>query len=124
MTDCLYLTDAYLVQCDATVVGLRDGGVILDRTVCYPEGGGQPSDTGTLTSSDGGVCAISGASKSSEGVVHAVAGTAPPAVGTPVHLAIDWRRRYQHMRYHSCLHLLSGAVFRKFGAGITGGQIY
>jgi Ser-tRNA(Ala) deacylase AlaX len=44
--------------------------------------------------------------------------------GAEVHGAIDWERRYTHMRYHTCVHVLSGVVFRRFGSGITGGQIY
>jgi misacylated tRNA(Ala) deacylase len=124
VTDCLYLNDAYLRQCEAHVVALRDGGVILDRTVCYPEGGGQPSDTGMLALEGGSSWAITAATKSPDGVLHALGGETRPSVGDEVKVEIDWDRRYQHMRYHSCLHLLSGAVFRKFGAGITGGQIY
>jgi misacylated tRNA(Ala) deacylase len=124
MSEGLYLTDAYRRECDATIVAHRDGCVGLDATVFYPDGGGQPTDTGTLTIPDGASWRVTSVSKSPEGILHRLEGGDPPAIGAKVRGVVDWPRRYQHMRYHTCLHLLSGAVFRKFGAGITGGQIY
>ncbi|MCI4350879.1 MAG: alanyl-tRNA editing protein [Thermoplasmata archaeon] len=124
MTEALYLTDAYRRGCDGAIVAVHDGGVVLDATVFYPDGGGQPGDTGSLTAADGSVWKVTAVTKSPGGIVHQVEPTSPPELQTRVRAEIDWARRYQHMRYHTCLHLLSGAVFRKFGAGITGGQIY
>jgi misacylated tRNA(Ala) deacylase len=124
VSEALYLTDAYRLVCDAKIVSHREGSVELDATVFYPDGGGQPCDTGTLTTSDGSSWEVVSVTKSPESILHRLEGGALPEVGAHVRGAIDWNRRYQHMRYHTCLHLLSGAVFRKFGAGITGGQIY
>ncbi|HET6714960.1 MAG TPA: alanyl-tRNA editing protein [Actinomycetota bacterium] len=125
MTDDLYSHDAYLRTCEATVVDVRDDGVVLDRTVFYPRGGGQPGDSGTLRW-EGGECAVTDATKSRDDgeIVHAVdPSTRAPAVGSSVTAEIDWDRRYQHMRTHTALHALSGVVFADFGAKVTGGNM-
>jgi misacylated tRNA(Ala) deacylase len=125
MTEQLCSHDAYLATCDATVVDVRDEGVVLDRTVFYARGGGQPGDMGTLTW-EGGVCRITDTTKSREDgeILHAVdPETSPPAVGTRVTAAIDWDRRYLHMRTHTALHALSGVVFADYGAKVTGGNM-
>jgi misacylated tRNA(Ala) deacylase len=94
---------------------------VLDRTVFYPLGGGQPGDTGTLRAADGRPWRITDARKGEGGrILHALeAGVTPPEVGTAVEASLDWERRHAHMRMHTCLHLL-GAVLRY---GVTGGQI-
>lgn len=123
MTDGLYLTDAYLREFDARVVSAVPGEVVLDRTAFYPEGGGQPSDSGILTAGPGRSWTISGVVKSTAGIVHRCLGD-PPSAGESVHGVIDWDRRFRCMRYHTCLHILSGVVYHRFGSDITGGQIY
>jgi misacylated tRNA(Ala) deacylase len=123
MTEGLYLNDAYLREFDAHVAAASSGEVILDRTTFYPEGGGQPADTGTLDSGTGKSWRVLSVAKSPDGIVHRIDGELP-RVGEPVHGKIDWDRRYAHMRYHTCLHILSGVVYRRFGSDITGGQIY
>ena len=121
VTDPLFQRDAYLRQCAARVVDVLTEGVVLDRTVFYPQGGGQPGDTGVLRSTDGREWRVMDARKGEGGrVVHPLATEPPPpAVGEPVEAVIDWDRRYAHMRMHSGLHLL-GSVLRY---GVTGGQI-
>ena len=121
VTEALYQQDAYLRSCTATVLESGDTGVVLDRTVFYPLGGGQPGDTGRLRAADGREWRIVDARKGEEGrVVHVLeAGTEPPTSGTAVEATLDWERRYAHMRMHTCLHLL-GAVLRY---GVTGGQV-
>jgi misacylated tRNA(Ala) deacylase len=123
MTDGLYLRDAYLREFDARVVAVTGSDVILDRTAFYPEGGGQPADQGQLESKSGHSWRVTAVSKSSEGIVHHVEGP-PVAVGDTLHGRVDWDRRYAHMRYHTCLHILSGVVYHRFKSDITGGQIY
>ena len=125
MTDDLYSRDAYLRTCDAVVAHVRNDGVVLDRTVFYPRGGGQPGDTGVLRW-DGGECRIVDTTKSRDDgeTLHAVdPATAAPAVGAAVTAELDWDRRYQHMRTHTALHVLSGVVFTDFGAKVTGGNM-
>jgi len=121
MTELLFQQDAYLRSCAATVAEVAETGVVLDRTVFYPLGGGQPGDSGVLRAADGREWRVTEARKGEGGrVVHLLeAGVAPPEVGTAVEAAIDWARRHAHMRMHTCLHLL-GSVLR---FGVTGGQI-
>jgi misacylated tRNA(Ala) deacylase len=121
VTEPLFQQDAYLRSCEARVVEVLPGGVVLDRTVFYPLGGGQPGDTGVLRAREGREWRVLEARKGEAGrVVHPLApGLDPPVAGESVEATIDWERRYAHMRMHSCLHLL-GSVLRY---GVTGGQI-
>ena len=119
MTEELFRADAYLKECEATVVAVDDRGIRLDRTVFYPNGGGQPGDAGTLTLADGSRLAIVDTVKADGGIAH-VPGDGPrPAVGSTVTAAIDWARRHRHMRMHTALHVMS-AVIR---GDVTGGQV-
>lgn len=121
VTDPLFQQDAYLRSCAARVIEVLPEGVVLDRTVFYPLGGGQPGDSGMLRSAAGREWRVTEARKGEVGrILHRLdADAAPPAVGETVEAVIDWERRYAHMRMHSCLHLL-GSVLR---FGVTGGQI-
>jgi misacylated tRNA(Ala) deacylase len=120
MTEQLFREDSYMKECAATVTESGDGGITLDRTVFYPMGGGQPGDTGTI-SWDGGSAAIVDTRYGEDGAIrHLVEeGTPLPGVGTGVTAALDWDRRYLHMRMHTALHLL-GSVLQY---GVTGGNI-
>jgi misacylated tRNA(Ala) deacylase len=123
MTDEIYSRDAYQAGTDATVTEVRDDGVVLDRTVFYPRGGGQPGDTGMLRW-DGGEARVADTVKSSGEVLHVIEqGATPPPVGAAVTAEIDWARRYTLMRTHSALHALSGIVFTDYGARVTGGNM-
>jgi misacylated tRNA(Ala) deacylase len=117
----LCATDAYLRSCEATVVAASEEGVVLDRTVFYARGGGQPGDTGVLRVA-GGEIRVADTLKRAGEVLHVVEG-AVPAVGTPVTAEIDWERRRTLMRTHTALHALSGIVFREYGAKVTGGNM-
>lgn len=120
MTELLYRDDAYLRECDANVVASEDGAIMLDRTVFYARGGGQPGDTGRIRWDGGEVGVVDTIYAPDGGVRHLVGEDAAlPPPGTPVTAAIDWDRRYRHMRMHTALHLL-GAVLRY---GVTGGNI-
>jgi misacylated tRNA(Ala) deacylase len=125
MTEELCARDAYLTSCDASVVDVRDDGLVLDRTVFYARGGGQPGDVG-IVRWDGGDSVITDTTRSRvDGqVLHAVdPGTSIPAAGTAVSARIDWERRHMLMRTHTALHALSGIVFTDYGARVTGGNI-
>ena len=118
----LFRKDAYLAECTAKVAALTDrGGVVLDQTVFYPTGGGQPGDSGRLIW-DGGEVAIAIAVKGDapDEVIHvAPEGAALPPVGTEVRAILDWDRRHRHMWVHTALHLLSVVI----PLPVTGGQI-
>jgi misacylated tRNA(Ala) deacylase len=120
VTDALYSTDAYARSCPATVVIVEDG-VVLDRTVFYPRGGGQPGDTGSIAW-DSSRAAVTDTVRRGGDVVHVIEG-ASPAVGQEVTAEIDWARRHLLMRTHTALHALSGIVFRDHGAKVTGGNM-
>jgi misacylated tRNA(Ala) deacylase len=121
VTDELCSRDAYLRSCEATVTAITDDGVVLDRTVFYARGGGQPGDTGSLRWEDG-ECRVTDTVKASGEVAHVVDG-APPPVGATVTAEIDWERRHTFMRTHTALHALSGIVFTDYGARVTGGNM-
>ncbi len=120
MTESLFREDSYLKECDAVVLRAAGNAVVLDRTVFYPMGGGQPGDTGQIRW-DSGSLRVDDTRYGSDGAIeHLVAaGSRLPAAGTRVRIGIDWDRRYRHMRMHTGLHLL-GSVLRY---GVTGGNI-
>ena len=124
MTELLFYEDVNLKQCESRVVDVGDDGVVLDRTVFYPVGGGQPGDCGVLRGQDGSEVVIETTRRRKDdgAVLHVLA--APGDIsglrpGDQVIASVDWQRRYAHMRVHTCLHLLS-AVIR---TGVTGGSI-
>lgn len=120
MTEELFREDSYLKECTATVTAAAPGRVVLDRTVFYPTGGGQPGDTGVLALPDGTEIAVLDTVKDDGAIVHVIAEDAlPPAPGTHITARIDWDRRYRHMRMHSLLHLVCAAV----PCPITGAQV-
>jgi misacylated tRNA(Ala) deacylase len=123
MTELIYFTEGcYLREFDATVVEVIGNGVILDKTACYPEGGGQPCDTGVMET-PAGVTRIIAVKKNSGNVIHEIDGN-PPSIGDAVHVKIDWERRYAHMRMHTAQHLLSGIVYNLYNARTVGNQIH
>ena len=120
MTDELFRKDSYLKDCDAEVVAVTDRAVVVDRTVFYPLGGGQPGDTGSMSWSAGSASIVDTRYGDAGEILHLVDDDSPlPAVGDTVHLELDWDRRYRHMRMHTAMHLL-GAVLKY---GVTGGNI-
>ena len=121
MTILLCHDDAYLKEFEATVLEVVGGGVALDRTAFYPGGGGQPPDTGTLTSGER-EWRVKKLSRSGGELVHEL-DSEPPAAGETVRGAIDWDRRYELMRTHTALHILCGVVWRDYGAQVTGGNM-
>src|SRR4030067_2982068 len=103
MTELIYQIDAYQKECDARVIELDSDnrGIVIDRSVFYPGGEGQPNDTGTLTCGSQ-VIPVTRVKKVGDFAFHYVDGDdALPAVGDPVHSSIDWERRYQLMRTHT-----------------------
>ena len=132
MTDDLFRTDAYLRDCEARIVRIDEGGIVLDRTVFYPLGGGQAGDSGWLVLADGRELAIADArkAKDAEGrptaeILHVPApgqdellGALQPDDG--VTARIDWERRHKLMRFHTATHLLCHLVPQQVnGCSIT-----
>ena len=121
MTEILCYEDSYLRECKATVTEIVGSGVVLDQTVFYPGGGGQPCDTGTLEW-DGEISEVSEVSRINSKLVHQVTGEIP-YIGQIVVAKISWEKRYQLMRTHTALHILCGVVWRDYSAQVTGGNM-
>ena len=123
MTENISYRDAYARSVSARVLRADADGVVLDRTVFYPGGGGQPADAGWLVLADRRL-AVASAKKRGDDVLHLLEeGAEAPAVGSEVSAEIDWERRHRLMRTHSALHVLCGVVWRDYGAQVTGGNM-
>jgi misacylated tRNA(Ala) deacylase len=121
-TELLFRDDAYLASAHARVIAVHERGIELDRTIFYPQGGGQQGDAGALLRASGERVVIADARKgdSADSVVHVPAqGASLPQPGESVMLEIDWPRRYALMRLHTALHVMSCVVV----APVTGGNI-
>jgi misacylated tRNA(Ala) deacylase len=122
-------TDAYARSVGATVRHVEVGDaplIVLDRTVFYPGGGGQPSDRGLiLRAADGRRWTVRAARKAGGEIVHELepGDGDPPAIGDAVDIDLDWARRFALMRTHTALHALCGVVWRDHGAQVTGGNM-
>ena len=123
-TELLFLRDAYERSCDATVVEVRTDdagrtGVVLDRTVFYYTGGGQPHDTGTINGAP-----VVDVRKDGDSVVHWLGeGSQAPAAGSKVVCGIDWERRHKLMRTHTAMHVLCGVIWNEWKVPVTGGNM-
>lgn len=121
MTETLY-RDAYRTECSATVTALHERGYILDATIFYPQGGGQPGDRGALITEDGREIPIETTvyAEDRKQIVHVPAeGAGTLAEGERVTCKLDWETRLPRMRIHSALHLLSVVL----PYPVTGGAI-
>ncbi len=122
MTHDLFRQDAYLTECGAAVTAVTDQGIVLDRTVFYPLGGGQAGDAGVLVLADGSTLAIADTRKAKDAdgnptadIVHVPAPGQEAALavlkpGDAVTARIDWDRRHRLMRFHTATHLLCHVV--------------
>ncbi|MEG1848137.1 MAG: alanine--tRNA ligase-related protein [Lachnospiraceae bacterium] len=134
MTKKRYYEDAYQTACDAKVLvckecmessGQQFYEIILEETVFYPEGGGQPGDTGYLVVDGLNSVRVTDTSETQEGILHRT--NLPITVGSSVHGIIDWDRRFQYSQQHSGEHIFSGIVHQLFGydnVGFHMGQDY
>jgi misacylated tRNA(Ala) deacylase len=131
VTETPYLENATQRRFEATVERVLDDRVVLDRTCFYPTGGGQPHDTGFL-STDDETWRVTDVTKR-DTIYHTLAAPEsrvddgdldPPAEGTVVSGELDWARRYAHMRYHTAQHLLSAVLLAEYDAETTGNQLY
>lgn len=117
MTQKLYQTDSYRREFTGTVLScepLKKGyAVTLDRTAFYPEGGGQPSDHGTL-----GQAHVVDVQEKADSVIHTT--DSPLTIGTMVKGTVNWPRRFSHMQQHTGEHIVSGIVHQLFGAENVG----
>ncbi len=121
-TQLLFRDDTYMQQAEATVLAINDRrGIILDKTIFYATGGGQPGDSGRIERAGGATTIATAVYGEDKGEIVHVPGEeeALPEPGETVRAVLDWERRHRHMRIHTALHLLS--VVLPFP--VTGGQI-
>jgi misacylated tRNA(Ala) deacylase len=108
MTEEIFREDAYLTMAPARVVSSDARGIVLDRTIFYPRGGGQAGDSGALLRGDGTAVKVSDTIKGDGQILHVA--QAPLESGEAVTARIDWERRHRHMRFHTATHLLCAIV--------------
>jgi len=122
MTQALYLEDSYLKECDATVVSVKDGKyVVLNQTIFYPKGGGQPWDTGKMIKGNEAYNVVYVGKFSGE-ISHEV-DHAGLREGDKVRCVLDWERRYKLMRSHTAAHVFASLLCTGTGALVTGNQL-
>jgi misacylated tRNA(Ala) deacylase len=123
MTERIYSTEQYAATMDATIVDVEpdDRRVLLDRTVFYPGGGGQPPDDGALVLGDDRLRVVR-VTADEHGVWHWLE-EGPPSRGTALRGEIDWDRRYRLMRTHTAMHALCGVVWDRYASPVTGGNM-
>jgi len=122
MTNALFLGDSYLKECPATVVSVKDGKyVILDQTVFYAKGGGQPCDTGKIIR-DNEVFNVIYVGKFSGEISHEVDNSGLQ-IGDKIQCSLNWPRRYKLMRSHTAAHVIAALLHKGTGALITGNQL-
>lgn len=121
MTERLYENDAQARRMQALVLASGPEGIVLDRTVFYARGGGQPGDIGTLRWDGGEVTITDTVKGGGDAILHLVAPDAAlPEVGAAVEGELDWSRRHRLMRMHTAMHLLCSLIK---GAAVTGGAV-
>jgi misacylated tRNA(Ala) deacylase len=121
MTERLFLDQPALARTDATVMSSAPEGIVLDRTVFYARGGGQPGDIGALVWAGGEIDITDTVKGEGETILHVPApGGALPPPGTVVSAEINWERRHRLMRMHTAMHLLCSLIK---GAAVTGGSV-
>ena len=121
MTEKLFLDQPRLTRTEATVVSAAPDGIVLDRTVFYAKGGGQPGDTGTLSWAGGQTSVTEAVKGEGDTILHQIPPDAAlPVPGTVVTAEIDWDRRHKLMRMHTAMHLLCSLIK---GTAVTGGSV-
>jgi misacylated tRNA(Ala) deacylase len=121
MTETLFMDEPYRKSAPGRVVAVtEEGGIVLDQTIFYARGGGQPGDSGVLHW-QGGRIAIATAVKGEGGAIVLVPAEAAalPPIGAEMEQRLDWDRRLGHMRIHTALHLLSVVI----PLPVTGGAV-
>ena len=127
MTEKLFYRDPYLREAEGTVLGVERNGenvrVLLDRTIFYPEGGGQPSDRGIIVGEGFRILVEKVQGKDEVWHEGKLEGSLPKP-GDPVRMVLDWDWRYENMRQHTGQHILSAVFKELYGANTTGFQIF
>jgi len=122
MTRALYMEDSYLKECDSKVASVKDGKfIVLDQTIFYPKGGGQPWDTGKIIKGDETYNVVYVGKFAGE-ISHEVDRTGLRE-GDSIRCILDWERRYKLMRSHTAAHVFASLLCTGTGALVTGNQL-
>ncbi len=108
----IYYEEPYLRRLVARVTAITDSGVVLDQTICYPEGGGQGGDQGTIAG-----CRLLDTKRAKDGTILHVVEEPTFAEGDEVEILLDWERRYHFMRLHTAQHMASGLLYQRWAIG-------
>ena len=118
MTEELFRNNAYIDKCSAKIKKITDKGIILDQTIFYPEGGGQPGDVGILKY-NGQIFPVKNTVYIEKEITHLIENTSEFNQDQEIKCEINWARRFKIMQVHTSLHLLCSLI----RAPVTGGQI-
>lgn len=125
MTKLLYYHDSYQQTFEAVIIDTdeKNHAVILDQTIFFPGGGGQPADFGCLIY-EGKSYTVKRAKKISGVIMHLLDREDPfPPIGAHVQGQLNWDHRYKLMRTHTAMHILCGVIYRDYRASVTGGNM-
>ena len=118
MTVELFRNDSYLKSYNSRITEILEDGIILDKTIFYPEGGGQPGDIGKILY-NGKNIEITGTRYENKKIVHLIEKNNFLKINDKIDINLNWDIRYSHMKVHTCLHLLCSII----PAPVTGGSI-
>ncbi|MHA1867051.1 MAG: alanyl-tRNA editing protein [Candidatus Heimdallarchaeaceae archaeon] len=124
MTELLFRDDSYLTEFKAKILTIEENAVILDKTAFSFQGGGLKSDTGVITTPEGVEFEVTKVLSQKGKILHFLnPSPSEDLVGKEITGKIDWERRFRQMRMHTCLHAISGILYKKYGVHVTGGDI-
>lgn len=121
MTEQIYNSDAYIKELESKIIEVNEDNIVLDRTIFFPGGGGQPNDLGSIFV-DKKEVKIEKVSWKYGKISHFL-NVNNLKVGDSIETKIDWQRRFKLMRTHTALHILCGVIWRDYGAAVTGGNM-
>ena len=122
MTEQIYNSDAYKQELESKIIEINEDYIVLDKTIFFPGGGGQPNDIGFISLGKDEI-EINKVSWKDGKIAHFFADLKGLSVGDTVLCSIDWDRRFKLMRTHTALHILCGVVWRDYKASVTGGNM-
>ena len=118
MTVELFRGDAYIKNYNSRITEIVSDGIILDKTIFYPEGGGQPGDVGIITINENDIV-VTGTRYENNRLVHLIEQPNALKINQDIEIKLNWKKRYSYMQVHTCLHLLCSII----PAPVTGGSI-
>lgn len=121
MTEQIYNSDAYIKELDSKIIEVNEDHIVLDKTIFFPGGGGQPNDLGSVFIDNQEVKVEKVSWK--DGKIAHFAKDKDFKVGDLIKSKIDWERRFKLMRTHTALHILCGVIWRDYQAAVTGGNM-